>query len=123
MKPRKPTALARRPSPLREVPPRPGLERLIGPANSYLRTYELGECSVIVTREFEHYHLSIAHSRRYPTWDEIAEAWYRVVPGAAGRTGVLVLPPLHEYINFHPNCFQVHEVDGAGAPGGDHVPG
>lgn len=83
---------------------------MLNASNSYLRIYSLGECSVIVTKEFGTWHLSVAHPRRYPTWDEIAEARYRVVPDAV--TMALVLPPRAEYVNLHENCFQLTEVAG-----------
>jgi len=67
---------------------------------------------VIVTREFGNWHLSIAHPLRYPTWDEIAEARYRILPD--GVTMALLLPPRAEYVNVNPNCFQLFQVD----PGG-----
>lgn len=112
--PTRPTALTRgKRTPLRELPPRPGDELFLNPGNAYLRRYELGECIVIVTREGGMYHLSISHRRRYPSWDEIVEAWYRTVPGAEGRVGAMVLPPLRLYLNVDENCMQVHEIDGA----------
>ncbi len=81
---------------------------LINGSNSYLRTYRLGECTVIVTREFDRWHLSIAHESRYPSWDEIAEARYRIIPDDV--TMGLLLPPKAEYVNIHRNCFQIVEV-------------
>jgi hypothetical protein len=107
-----PSFLGRAPLPLVETPPPAELEaRLVVPnQNSYLRTYRLGDCTVIVTREGGIFHLSIAQARRPPTWDEVAEAWYRCVPGAAHRHGGLVLPPLEEYVNLHEFCFQVTEL-------------
>lgn len=104
----------RPPLPLAERPPRPGDAVFLNAFNSYLRVYSLGPCSVIVTKEFGRWHLSIAHPSRYPHWDEIAEARYRVLP--AGVTVALVLPPRAEYVNYHPNCFQLHEVTIPGGP-------
>lgn len=106
----RPSFTGKKPLKLREIPPPRSLERsLIVPnVNSYLRTYALGECSLIVTKELGRFHMSIAHPRRYPTWDEIAEARYRVIPEHV--TMVMVLPPLREYVNTHENCFQLKEV-------------
>lgn len=53
------------------------------------------------------WHMSISHSERYPTWDEVSEARYRFVPDEV--TMVMHLPPRGEYVNIHPNCFQLHE--------------
>jgi hypothetical protein len=95
---------------LAEIPPPRTQElALIRPGiNSYLRTYRLGECSVIVTKEYGRWHLSIAHAARLPTWDEVAEARYRIVPD--GVTMAMLLPPKAEYVNLHPNCMQMVEV-------------
>ena len=104
----RPTALEskRRLLELREIPAPASLRAgPMGFRSDYLRCYTLGECTVIVTREFDHLHLSISHRRRYPTWDEIAEARYRILP--KDQTFALVLPPLEEYVNMNPNCFQL----------------
>ncbi len=85
--------------------------RLVNQANAYLRTYRMAECSVIVTREFGRWHLSIAHPRRLPTWREVSQARYRVVPDNA--TMVMILPPKEAYVNVHRFCFQLVEIDPA----------
>lgn len=54
------------------------------------------------------WHLSIAHPSRYPTWDEIAQARYDLVPDDV--TMVMLLPPRREYVNVHKNCFHLHEA-------------
>jgi hypothetical protein len=98
--------------PWREVPPeRLGgktLEMLLNERNGYLRVYALGECSVIVTREDDRWHMSIAHPRRYPTWDEVATARYRAIP--ANTWMAMMLPPPERYVNVHSNCFQLVET-------------
>lgn len=92
-----------------EVPSTPAMEReLINAANSYLRCYLLGQCSVIVTKEFGDWHLSIAHPARYPTWDELAQARYRAVP--KGVWMAMMLPPPEHYVNIHRNCFQLVQI-------------
>src|SRR5215475_3327887 len=64
-----------------EVPPRPHNMAMIQPGvNSYLRAYRVGPCSVLVTREYGLWHLSIAHPSRLPTWLEITTARYALVP-------------------------------------------
>jgi hypothetical protein len=80
--------------------------------NYHVRTYMYGECSVIVTKQYELIHMSISHPSRYPTWDEIAAVRYQLIPAASDA--VMVLPPEREYINIHNFCFQVHECK----PGG-----
>jgi hypothetical protein len=79
------------------------------------RAYTLGRCRVIVGREpigaggELKWHLSISHRARYPTWDEIREARYRFIPNDV--TVAMILPPKEEYVNFHENCFHLHEIE------------
>jgi hypothetical protein len=82
---------------------------MVNEANAYLRAYRLGECSVIVTRELGKWHLSIAHPRRYPTWDEVAQARYNALP--AKLWVAMILPPPAHYVNVHEFCFQLIETD------------
>lgn len=76
------------------------------------KVYQLGQCSVFVSPPFlgKGWHVSIAHPKRYPTWDELAKAWYEGVPDAKTRRACMVLPPAEEYINLHNFCLQVHEL-------------
>jgi hypothetical protein len=62
-----------------------------------------------VPAELELWHLSISHPERYPTWDEIADARYELVPDEV--TMALLLPPRGEYVNAHPNCFHLWQID------------
>jgi hypothetical protein len=96
----------RAPLPLRELIITPELMRRF--PGSPVKAYSLGECSVIITWEEGRWHLSIAHPRRYPHWDEICEARYRLVPDDVYMA--MVLPPLRGYININNNCFQLKEV-------------
>lgn len=81
-------------------------------------------CSVIVGREpakantsglvlpesaLMLWHLSIAHVDRYPTWDEIADVRYRLVPEDV--TMAMLLPPPDEYVNAHEHCFHLWEIE------------
>ena len=95
---------------LEEIPTTPEDAARMGlPELGYLRRYLLGECSVIVTREGPSrlWHLSIAHPRRYPTWDEIAAVRYALLPDEIWVA--MYLPPRSEYVNVHRNCFQLYE--------------
>lgn len=81
-----------------------------------------GECRVLVSRENHgssiigapggklRYHLSISCANRYPTWEEIKDARYCLLP--LGLTFAQILPPPNEYTNIHPNCFHLWEIDG-----------
>jgi hypothetical protein len=55
------------------------------------------------------WHLSIAHRRRYPTWDEIADARYELVPGDV--TMAMLLPPPDEYVNANEHCFHLWQIE------------
>lgn len=104
-----------RPLPLAPIPAPAGIaRRLLNTANEILETYQLGECSVIVTFEHRLWHLSIACPRRIAPWDEISQSWYRIVAPRLrpGRCGVLALPDFRSYVNIHKHCFQVMEIDG-----------
>ena len=65
---------------------------------------------VIVTRDGKKalWHMSVSHPRRYPTWDEIREIRYAILPD--NITMGMLLPPIAQYVNLHPNCFHLHEV-------------
>lgn len=52
-------------------------------------------------------HVSIAHSNRYPTWDEILEVRAWAFPKETEV--VMVLARASEYVNVHPNCFHLWE--------------
>lgn len=107
-----PDALTADQLPLREIAAPPEAKQIAFQyGGGYVRSYMLGECSVIVTREFGRWHLSVAHPKRYPTWIEISAAWYRVIPNAAKLCGALILPPLESYVNDHEFCMQVVEID------------
>ena len=76
------------------------------------RGFQLGRCTVFISPPFEGegWHMSISHPDRYPTWDEVAKAWYELIPDAETRTGAMILPPKEEYVNLHSFCFYLHEV-------------
>lgn len=65
-------------------------------------------CSVIVGKEKGRWHLSIAHPKRLPTWEELRDARYEFTP--ADVTMVMVLPRPEQYVNIHPNCLHLWET-------------
>lgn len=83
--------------------------------------WQLGGCSVIVTRELlpgqgrdsrimiPRWHLSIAHPRRYPTWDELGEARDRLLPEDGWFC--MAHPPREFWANIHPNCLHLWQFD------------
>ena len=60
------------------------------------------------------FHLSIAHGDRYPTWDEVADARYKLIPEDV--TMAMLLPPPGEYVNRHEHCFHLWQIDDRRAP-------
>lgn len=84
------------------------------------KAYRFGPCSVIVSQHdikergifVKRWHLSIAHQTRYPSWDEIKEARYRLLPEDV--TMAMLLPPKGHYVNLHENCFHLHEIPNEG---------
>jgi hypothetical protein len=81
----------------------------------HLSAWKLGECLIFVGKEpflkdgKSGWHLSISHESRYPTWDEIKEARYRLCP--ANINMAMFLPPKSEYVNIHENCFHLWQVE------------
>lgn len=59
--------------------------------------------------ELRIFHLSIAHPDRYPTWDEVADARYELIPDDV--TMAMLLPPSGEYVNAHEHCFHLWQID------------
>lgn len=55
------------------------------------------------------WHLSISHPHRYPTWDEIADARYALVPEDV--TMAMLPPPPGEYVNEHESCFHLWQIE------------
>ena len=60
------------------------------------------------------WHLSVAHNKRNPTWEEIRDLRYFLVPDGAMMT--MFLPPAQEYVNAHPFCFHLYEVEADEVP-------
>lgn len=55
------------------------------------------------------WHVSISHEHRYPTWDEIADIRYELVPDDV--TMAMLLPPSGEYVNLHDHCFHLWQIE------------
>jgi len=88
-----------------EIPIPPQVRRTLEPG---ARAYRFGECAVIVGVSEDGYHMSISHPSRYPTWDEIRDARYALLPDDV--TMAMLLPPKSEYVNVHERCFHLWEV-------------
>ena len=82
---------------------------LTGELEPYLKSYKMGECNLTLGWSMgAGWHLSIAHRLRYPTWDEIAHARYKLIPDLC-YVG-LILPPSDQYVAIHANCFHLFEL-------------
>lgn len=96
----------------------PALQQIERPPEFYVNlepgttAYMLGQCSVLIAPPYlsRGWHVTIAHRSRYPTWDEIAKAWYDGVPDSDKRIACMVLPTKDAYINYHEYCFQLLEL-------------
>lgn len=78
-----------------------------------VRSFRRGDLQVIIAREPQEdgelrWHLSISAPNRYPTWDELADARYDLLPDEL--TMAMLLPPRVEYVNLHPTTFHLHEL-------------
>jgi hypothetical protein len=87
---------------------RPQGGRIYVPRNIPAQLFKMGECSILVSKDAERWHLSISHPRRYPTWDEILKARTELIPDSAYM--VMCLPPKEHYVNLHHNCFHFWET-------------
>lgn len=68
-----------------------------------------GTLSLYVGLEPDGWHLSISHSARYPTWDEIKDARYQFCPNEV--TMAMLLPPIEQYVNIHERTFHLWQVE------------
>ena len=76
-----------------------------------------GPCRVLLSCELsagfprpaKRWHLSISCVDRYPTWDEIKDARYTLLP--MGITFAQILPPLNDYVNLRNFTFHLWEID------------
>jgi hypothetical protein len=81
-------------------------------------------CSVLVAQEpalrappgiwlpqgaLELWHLSVARPDRLPSWDEVADVRYELVPDDV--TMALLLPPPDSYMNEHEFCLHLWQIE------------
>lgn len=70
--------------------------------------FSMGYCDILVSEEPGGLHLSISTRTRYPNWEEIKRARYKLLP--PDRTYAIMFPPMDQYVNVHPNCFHLYEL-------------
>lgn len=94
---------------IQDVPWPPAMLQAVAMGSRPVRCCRInGWMTCFINIEMGLYHLSLAHPRRYPTWDEIKAVRYALLPDE--RTFALLFPPMAQYVNLHPNCFHLHEV-------------
>jgi hypothetical protein len=86
-----------------EIPP--NVAALLEPGS---RAFVSGSCRIIVSQQKAGWHLSISKPNKLPSWEEVRDARYELIPDAA--TMALLLPPMEEYINVHEFCLQMYEI-------------
>jgi hypothetical protein len=72
------------------------------------RTYMMGACRIIVSQQRAGWHLSISRAKRLPSWEDVRDARYALIPDEALMA--LLLPPRDEYVNVHEFCLQLYEI-------------
>lgn len=77
------------------------------PARVWLVKHKHELVKVIASVDDGALHVSISHSHRYPTWDEIRAVRDWAFPEETEV--VMVLARKSEYVNLHPNCFHLWE--------------
>jgi len=66
-------------------------------------------CSILCGYEPVGWHLSISHKERNPTWEEIKQVRYELMPKDVNIG--MILPPEENYVNIHQHCFHLFELD------------
>jgi hypothetical protein len=90
---------------LRPVAIPPDVAAMLEPGT---QAFTMGACRILVSRQAIGWHLSISRKDRLPTWEEVRDARYALVPDEALMA--LLLPPRSEYVNVHEFCLQLYEV-------------
>ena len=90
---------------VRELPMTPEVAAVCEPGT---RAFKVGGCQALVSQQRVGWHLSISRPDRLPTWEEVRDARYALVPDEAVMA--LLLPPRDEYVNVHAHCLQLYEI-------------
>lgn len=93
----------------RELTPGERQAQAAGRIEPQLKAYRAGKIMILVGwHPVMGWHMSISHPERYPTWDEVANARYKLLPD--NMEFGMMLPPPGAYINIHNFCFHLHEM-------------
>lgn len=91
----------------REIHIPPNIARMLEPGS---RAYRMGGCYSICSQQKVGWHLSVSRDDRLPSWEEVRDARYELIPDEA--TMALLLPPRSEYVNVHEFCLHLYEIPG-----------
>lgn len=83
------------------------LQADMGP-DAPLSVYRMGHCTIYAGQTPWGWHLAVSHPSRYPTWAEVIDARYHVIPESV--TMAMILPPERSYTEIHPNMLQLWQV-------------
>lgn len=92
----------------RLLPLKPDFKQIQSPIPQ-AKAFRWGYLTVIVEKHSTGWHISISHPHRYPSWEEIKAARYTLCP--ENITMAMYLPPPDEFVNLHPNCFHLYQVE------------
>lgn len=82
---------------------------------SAARNVHDGQLRAIVTIDLGLWHLSVSfidhkgRPSRYPTWDELADARYQLMPDDI--TVAMLMPPPGEFVAVHDSTFHIHQIE------------
>lgn len=102
------TPQTRKMPPIIEVPWGRHMLSLKNSVEAGAKCYNMGECFIILGHSPAGWHMSISAHKRYPTWDEIAEVWYKLTP--ANTAGGMILPPPDAFVNISQTCLHIWEI-------------
>lgn len=72
------------------------------------KAFQQGDLKVLISTDAGRIHMSISHKTRNPTWEEIRDARYSLLPLA--KHFVMALPPPQCYVNVHTRAFHLWEL-------------
>jgi hypothetical protein len=72
------------------------------------RAFLMARCRILVGEQKAGWHLSISKQDKLPSWEEVRDARYELIPDEA--TMALLLPARSEYVNVHEFTLQMYEI-------------
>lgn len=72
------------------------------------RAFRSGELAIIIERCYDMIHLSVSHSNRIPSWEELKSIKYHFFPDLPM---VMHFPKRSDYVNLHPFCMHLYSGD------------